>query len=160
MNLAIRGIDAQIAHGDTFHNDRHPDLKADYVLANPPFNDSDWRGELLKEDKRWVYGVPPAGNANFAWVQHFISPPCAHRAGRVCAGQRVHVVQPIGRRRNPQEHHRGRSGGLHGGAAGPAFLLDADSRLPLVSGAATRKTGASATGAAKRCSSMRARWAR
>ncbi len=72
MNLAIRGIDAQIAHGDTFHADKHPDLKADYVLANPPFNDSDWRGELLKDDKRWVYGVPPAGNANFAWVQHFI----------------------------------------------------------------------------------------
>ncbi|MBV8451777.1 MAG: SAM-dependent DNA methyltransferase [Deltaproteobacteria bacterium] len=72
MNLAIRGIDAQIAHGDTFHADKHPDLKADYVLANPPFNDSDWRGELLKEDKRWVYGTPPAGNANFAWVQHFI----------------------------------------------------------------------------------------
>src|SRR5574341_859113 len=73
MNLAIRGIDAQIGHGDTFHNDRHPDLKADYVLANPPFNDSDWRGELLRNDKRWVYGAPPAGNANFAWVQHFIS---------------------------------------------------------------------------------------
>jgi type I restriction enzyme M protein len=72
MNLAIRGIDAQIGHGDTFHNDRHPDLKADYVLANPPFNDSDWRGELLKDDKRWLYGVPPAGNANYAWVQHFI----------------------------------------------------------------------------------------
>ncbi len=72
MNLALRGIDAQIAHGDTFHADKHPDLKADYVLANPPFNDSDWRGELLKVDKRWVYGVPPAGNANFAWVQHFI----------------------------------------------------------------------------------------
>ena len=72
MNLAIRGIDAQIGHGDTFHQDAHPDLKADYVLANPPFNDSDWRGELLKDDKRWVYGTPPAGNANFAWVQHFI----------------------------------------------------------------------------------------
>jgi type I restriction enzyme M protein len=72
MNLAIRGIDAQVGHGDTFHNDAHPDLKADYVLANPPFNDSDWRGELLKDDKRWVYGVPPAGNANYAWVQHFI----------------------------------------------------------------------------------------
>jgi type I restriction enzyme M protein len=72
MNLAIRGIDAQIAHGDTFHNHRHPDLKADYVLANPPFNDSDWRGELLKDDKRWAYGTPPAGNANYAWVQHFI----------------------------------------------------------------------------------------
>jgi len=72
MNLAIRGIDAQIAHGDTFHSHRHPDLKADYVLANPPFNDSDWRGDLLKDDKRWAYGTPPAGNANFAWVQHFI----------------------------------------------------------------------------------------
>jgi type I restriction enzyme M protein len=72
MNLAIRGIDANIAHGDSFHNDLHPDLKADFVLANPPFNDSDWRGEQLKEDKRWKYGVPPAGNANFAWVQHFV----------------------------------------------------------------------------------------
>ncbi len=72
MNLAIRGIDAQIAHGDSFHNDQHPDLKADFVLANPPFNDSDWRGEQLKDDKRWKYGIPPAGNANFAWVQHFI----------------------------------------------------------------------------------------
>jgi type I restriction enzyme M protein len=72
MNLAIRGIDAQIGHGDTFHNDKHPDLKADYVLANPPFNDSDWRGDLLRKDPRWVYGVPPAGNANFAWVQHFL----------------------------------------------------------------------------------------
>ncbi len=72
MNLAIRGIDAQIAHGDTFHQDQHPDLKADYVLANPPFNDSDWRGDLLKDDQRWVYGVPPAGNANYAWVQHFL----------------------------------------------------------------------------------------
>ena len=72
MNLAIRGIDGQIAHGDTFHNDRHPDLKADFILANPPFNVSDWRGDLLREDKRWQYGVPPAGNANFAWVQHIV----------------------------------------------------------------------------------------
>jgi len=72
MNLAIRGIDAQIAHGDTFHNDRNPDLKADYVLANPPFNDSDWRVSCSRKTSAWVYGVPPAGNANFAWVQHFI----------------------------------------------------------------------------------------
>ncbi|HXQ21349.1 MAG TPA: class I SAM-dependent DNA methyltransferase [Candidatus Acidoferrales bacterium] len=72
MNLAIRGIDGQIAHGDTFHNDRHPDFKADYILANPPFNVSDWRGELLRDDKRWQYGAPPASNANFAWVQHII----------------------------------------------------------------------------------------
>jgi type I restriction enzyme M protein len=72
MNLAIRGIDGQIAHGDTFHNDRFPDLKADFILANPPFNVSDWGGDRLKGDQRWQYGVPPAGNANFAWVQHII----------------------------------------------------------------------------------------
>ncbi len=70
MNLAIRGIDGQIAQGDTFHNDRHPDLRADYILANPPFNVSDWGGEMLADDRRWVYGTPPKGNANFAWVQH------------------------------------------------------------------------------------------
>jgi type I restriction enzyme M protein len=74
MNLAIRGIDCNLGteHADSFHRDMHPDLKADYVIANPPFNDSDWRGELLREDKRWQYGLPPSGNANFAWVQHFI----------------------------------------------------------------------------------------
>ena len=72
MNLAIRGIEGQIAHGDSFHNDRHPDLKADFILANPPFNISDWGGERLADDKRWQYGVPPKGNANFAWVQHIV----------------------------------------------------------------------------------------
>ncbi len=72
MNLAIRGIDENVQWGDAFHNDLHKDLKADFVLANPPFNDSDWKGELLREDARWRFGVPPVGNANFAWVQHFI----------------------------------------------------------------------------------------
>jgi len=74
MNLAIRGIDGNLGkeHADTFHRDLHPDLKADYVIANPPFNDSDWGGERLRDDKRWKYGIPPASNANFAWVQHFI----------------------------------------------------------------------------------------
>lgn len=74
MNLAIRGIETNLGdkHADSFHEDLHPDLKSDFVLANPPFNDSDWRGELLREDVRWKFGVPPAGNANFAWVQHFI----------------------------------------------------------------------------------------
>jgi type I restriction enzyme M protein len=74
MNLAIRGIEANLGfeHADTFRRDLHKDLKANYVLANPPFNDSDWGGEALKEDVRWQYGVPPASNANFAWVQHFI----------------------------------------------------------------------------------------
>ena len=72
MNLAIRGIDGQIAQGDTFHSDRFPDLKADFILANPPFNISDWGGERLRDDPRWRYGTPPAGNANFAWVQHMV----------------------------------------------------------------------------------------
>ena len=72
MNLAIRGIEGQVAHGDTFHNDRSPDLKADYILANPPFNVSDWGGERLKDDKRWKYGTPPPRNANFAWVEHIV----------------------------------------------------------------------------------------
>ena len=72
MNLAIRGIEGQIAQGDTFHNDRFPDLRADYILANPPFNVSDWGGERLRQDKRWQFGIPPTGNANFAWVQHIL----------------------------------------------------------------------------------------
>ena len=82
MNLAIRGIEGQIAHGDSFHNDRHPDLRADYILANPPFNVSDWGGERLQDDQRWRYGVPSKGNANFAWVQHFLH----HLAPRGRAG--------------------------------------------------------------------------
>jgi type I restriction enzyme M protein len=74
MNLAIRGIEANFGaeHGDSFHRDQHKDLKADYILANPPFNDSDWGGDRLAGDVRWKYGPPPTGNANFAWVQHFI----------------------------------------------------------------------------------------
>ena len=75
INLAIRGIDSsQVKWNNegSFLNDAHKDLKADYVIANPPFNDSDWSGEQLRGDGRWKYGIPPAGNANFAWLQHFI----------------------------------------------------------------------------------------
>lgn len=75
MNLAIRGIDAsQVKWNNegSFMNDAHQDLKADYIIANPPFNDSDWSGDQLRGDGRWQYGVPPTGNANFAWIQHFI----------------------------------------------------------------------------------------
>ncbi len=75
MNLALRGIDgSQIKWNNegSFLNDAHPDLKADFILANPPFNDSDWAGDLLRKDPRWQYGVPPASNANFAWMQHMI----------------------------------------------------------------------------------------
>ena len=75
MNLAIRGIDSsQVKWNNegSFLNDAHKDLKADFVIANPPFNDSDWSGDLLRGDGRWQYGLPPAGNANFAWLQHFV----------------------------------------------------------------------------------------
>ena len=74
MNLAIRGLSGNLGahHADTFHNDLHKDLKADYILANPPFNISDWGGEQVTEDVRWRYGVPPKSNANFAWVQHMV----------------------------------------------------------------------------------------
>ena len=74
MNLAIRGLDANVGgqHADSFHNDLHKDLRADFILANPPFNMSDWGGERLREDARWKYGIPPVNNANYAWIQHFI----------------------------------------------------------------------------------------
>lgn len=72
MNLAIRCIEGNIQWGNSFHSDAHKDLKADFILANPPFNDSDWGGERLRDDARWAFGVPPKSNANFAWVQHFI----------------------------------------------------------------------------------------
>ncbi len=74
MNLTIRGIDADLGpyHADTFSNDLHPNLKADFILANPPFNYSPWGGDKLQDDKRWKYGTPPTGNANFAWIQHMI----------------------------------------------------------------------------------------
>ena len=75
MNLAIRGIDSsQVKWNNegSFLNDAHKDLKADYIIANPPFNVSDWSGDLLRKDGRWKFGIPPAGNANYAWIQHFL----------------------------------------------------------------------------------------
>lgn len=86
MNLAIRGIEANLGlhPADSFLRNLHPDLKADYILANPPFNISDWSGRLLQDDVRWRYGTPPIGNANYAWIQHFIhhlAPPNGHGGG-------------------------------------------------------------------------------
>ncbi len=74
MNLAVRGIDADIRWNNegSFHKDELRDLRADFILANPPFNISDWGGERLREDGRWTFGVPPAGNANYAWLQHIL----------------------------------------------------------------------------------------
>ncbi len=89
MNLAIRTIDSSQVKWNSegsFLNDAHKDLKADFVIANPPFNDSDWGGELLRKDVRWKYGVPPVGNANYAWIQHFIFHLAPHgKAGFVLA---------------------------------------------------------------------------
>lgn len=88
MNLAIRGIEVKLgdAPADTFHADQHKDLRADFIMANPPFNISDWGGDRLREDARWQYGTPPVGNANFAWVEHIIArlAPTGH-AGFVLA---------------------------------------------------------------------------
>ncbi len=86
MNLAIRGIEANLGSqpADSFLRNLHPDLKADYILANPPFNISDWSGKLLADDVRWRYGTPPTGNANYAWIQHFIhhlAPPNGRGGG-------------------------------------------------------------------------------
>ena len=86
MNLAIRGIEANLGAqpADSFLRNLHPDLKADYILANPPFNISDWSGKLLTDDVRWRYGTPPSGNANYAWIQHFIhhlAPPNGRGGG-------------------------------------------------------------------------------
>ena len=86
MNLAIRGIEANLGEqpADSFVRDLHPDLKADYILANPPFNISDWSGQMLRDDARWKFGVPPVGNANYAWIQHFIyhlAPPNGRGGG-------------------------------------------------------------------------------
>ena len=134
MNLAIRGIEPDLGKyaADTFLNDLHPTLRADYIMANPPFNLSGWGAEQLKDDPRWQYGLPPAGNANFAWLQHMIyhlAP--GGRMGMVLANGSL-SSQSGGEGRDPQKHHRGRSGGLHRRHAVPAVLHHPDSGFSLV----------------------------
>lgn len=94
MNLAIRSIEADVGpeHADTFRRDLHPDPGADYVLANPPFNDSDWFRK--DDDVRWQFCVPPKSNANFAWLQHFIN-PLAPRHGRTRPRQWQRALQSV-----------------------------------------------------------------
>ena len=137
MNLAVQGIDAEIAWNNegSFHRDAFPDLKADFILANPPFNISDWGGKQLADDARWKFGTPPVGNANFAWLQHIIH----HLAPRGTAG----VVLANGSMSSQQSGEgdirkemidAGRRR-LHGRAARPALLFDADPGLSLDTGA-------------------------
>lgn len=97
MNLAIRGLEANLGqhNADTFHDDLHKTLKANYILANPPFNVSDWGGERLQDDIRWKYGIPPAGNANYAWLEHMIHHlnPAGGVAGTVLANGSLSTQQ-------------------------------------------------------------------
>ena len=150
MNLAIRGIEGQIAHGDSFHNDRHPDLRADYILANPPFNVSDWGGDR-HEGRQAVGARRPAGGQCQLRLGATLPVPSGSPGDRwVRAGQRLHVIEPVGGRRNPQEHHRGGLGGLRHRAArascsGPPRYLPACGSC---AGAGLRRPGG-----AKRCSS-------
>ncbi len=146
MNLAIRGIEANLGAqpADTFLRDLHPDLKADYILANPPFNVSDWSGQILRGDVRWKLRDPPVGNANYAWIQHFIhhlAPPTGAAAawpGFVMANGSL-SSNTGGEGEIRRKHRRGRLGGLHRRAAGTTFLHHRHSRLPLVPDAATRR---------------------
>ena len=132
MNLAIRGIEADFGpeHADTFRRDLHPDLRADFVLANPPFNDSDWFRK--DDDVRWQFGVPPQGQRQLRLGAALHPPPRAARDGRLRARQWQHVVQPVRRRRHPPHPDRRRPRGLHGGHARPTLLQHPDPRLPVV----------------------------
>ena len=134
MNLAIRSIEANLGphHADSFHNDLHKDVKADFILANPPFNVTDWGGDRLRDDPRWKYGVPPVGNANFAWVQLLIHHLAPNGRGRFRTGQRLDVLEPVGRGRDSPSDRRGRPGRLHDCHAGPVILQHPDPGLPLV----------------------------
>ena len=131
MNLAIRGIEGQIAHGGSFHDDRHPDLKADFMLANPPFNVSDWGATGSP--------TPSAGNTAPCPRATPTSAGCSTWSitwhpgrGRLRARQRIDVVEPVGRGRNQKKPDRDRLRGLHGGATGQLFYLDPNPRLPVV----------------------------
>ena len=139
MNLAIRGIEANLGlqAADSFLRNLHPDLKADYVLANPFFNDSDWSGHLLQDDVRWRFGTPPASNANYAWIQHFIhhlAPPNGRGGGgrRIRHGQRFALLQLWGRGRDPPAHCGIRSGGRDCSTATATLPYDWHPCLPLV----------------------------
>ena len=90
MNMAIRGFAADLGKepGDTFSNDQHPDKKFDFILINPPFNDSEWEGEKHTDDKRWTYGIPPNGNANYAWIQHVIYKLNSHGKAAIVLGSK------------------------------------------------------------------------
>jgi type I restriction enzyme M protein len=132
MNLAIRGIDAQIAHGDTFHADRTSRPEGRLCARQPALQRQRLARGAADDDVRWVYGVAARGQRQLRLGAALHPPPGADRACRLRARQRLDVIEPVGRGRDPQGHHRGRPRRLHGRAAGPALLFDADPGLPVV----------------------------
>ncbi len=134
MNRALRGLDADLGDrsDDSFHRDLHPDLRADFVLANPPFNKDDWFSAALDNDPRWAYSRPPAGNANFAWVQHFVHHLSPRRGGRVRAGERIPVVEDVRRGWHQAPAGRGGPCGLHRRAAGETVPQHRHPGVPVV----------------------------
>ena len=167
MNLAIRGIEANLGSkwADSFHEDLHAGLKADFVLANPPFNDSDWSGERLRSGERWRYGVPPVCNANFAWVQHFIhhlAPPMASPAscsptGRCPANSRARARSG---RASSRPTSSTASSACRGNYSSRRRFRSRCGSSPATSRTGSCATNACATGGARRCSSTPARSAR
>ncbi len=157
MNLAIHGISGDLSSRweDTFREDKHPDVKADFILANPPFNMSDWARRI--DDPRWRYGVPPAGNANFAWLQHMIYKLGGTRHRRSGPGQRVHVLPAVRRRRDPRRHGGGGPAGLHDRPAAPAVPHNGDPGVPVVPRQGQRPPGRQATGRPPRRSPLHRR---
>jgi type I restriction enzyme M protein len=134
MNLAIHGLSGEVKYteGGSLLDDAFPSLKADFVMANPPFNQSEWSTPAVLEDARWAHGVPPAGNANYAWIQHFLHHLAPQRSGWLRDGERVAHDDDGWRGRHPREPRTRRRSRLHRRAAGPALLHDRHPGLPVV----------------------------
>ena len=135
MNMAIRGIDFNFGkkNADTFLDDQHPDLRADFVMANPPFNMKEWWNAKLEDDVRWKYGTPPQGNANFAWMQHMLHhlAPKGSMALLLANGSMSSNTNNEGEIRRRSD--RSRSGGMYGRPAGATLYQHANPSLYLVS---------------------------
>ena len=135
INLAIRGIDSSQIFWNSegsFLNDAHKDLKADFVIANPPFNDSDWSGELLRGDGRWKYGTPPPGNANYAWIQHFLYHLNPNGLAGFVLAKGALTTKTSGEGGNPESTGGNPDGGLHRKPPGKTVPEYPDTGKPVV----------------------------
>ena len=161
MNLAIHGLSGEVKYteGGSLLDDAFPALKADFVMANPPFNQKEWSTPAILDDARWAHGAPPTGNANYAWIQHFLLPPRAGRPRGLRHGERLADDDDERRGQDPREPGARRRRRLHRRAARAALLHNRDPRVPVVPRSQQGIKPTSATGAARRCSSTPARWA-